>query len=537
LIFSLNKPHGSNWVAGQKGSVDVRKADYTAARFSHNDRVFVPRGPIGPSYAPPTVVKSSSSYNTAATWTIVGNLINNTFGMLNKLGVIGNTQNTTKSAVDQLEPKGAGAGSFPEVTQWSNQLATSFNSGSMALTSTLEAMATEITTLEGKTAELSAKAEVAKAAEESIQNAITTQEKTVADKQDAFDASTTLVSQKKQTVEAKEKDRDTAKNAVSQADAEYGKACDAYTQAHDAVVNKQAEVETATVQFNSLTSALQAAETELQNTSETISGPNGTQIPNPAYTALKAKVENLRQQKADAEAKKDELEKELSTLQGKEKEAETAKETAYNNLGDAKEKVDEAEKALNTAQGELDKAKEELQKAEQEQEKCKSELEAEKAKLDSLKKQQADAQQATQDLQDHLSKIAQLKELQAEYQGKIPDLQKAEAKEYTSLTKDNSKLERKNDELTKKYNFTDLTHQDGETEAWNIYTGNNNQINANNTTRASLASRILNSGAVETPIGQTGYSSILYGGQTFYVKGGEIFIKDQLPDDVKAQLK
>jgi len=472
-IFSLNKPHGSNWVAGQKGSVDVRKADYTAARFSHNDRVFVPRGPIGPSYAPPTVVKSSSSYNTAATWTIVGNLINNTFGMLNKLGVIGNTQNTTKSAVDQLEPKGAGAGSLN-----SSVVASSINdmkaaSNSMALSSCIQSAEIQYQNMDGQTQTLQNNITTAKANQAAITQRKGVVQSSITDIETKMNELKTkgeqCINKLEGNVDKAKIDRQNALDEITKADATYGKAVENVALKKDAVSTAQQEVD-------SLTASLGQVNSDISQLKSALAGLDAS---SPEYARVSAQLQAAEQRKAQIEQKLDTAKTNLDRANNELQNAENELQTAKDNLGARKDAFEALEQNLEEKQKALDDANRALSEKKAEYAKLEQQLIREQDELAELNEQEKAVENAQNALDTHLQDMETLKSEILEQRERLAKMQREEQKEIEKLTRKNETLSREINELNTKYDFNDSATSDKEREALTKRNEKQAELNAN----------------------------------------------------------
>lgn len=251
----------------------------------------------------------------------------------------------------------------------------------------------------------------------------------------------------------------TAKNGVNAAEigvkqatdqlkginAEYGQAVEGYNTAHNNYVDAQNNTkradanekdtsnkyEEAKSNTASAKTSCQAAEQAWQSCPDKITGPNGTQIPNPQKAQLKAKfdiakekLKQAEQQESNAKIAHNKAKAELDSAKQKESSAKTNedkalqnKNKAYEKLGDQKEKVDAQETKVKQQQQLLDKQKANL-------ETCQEAVDVANNNLAVIGEKIEGCNSYKQMLDQHNSSLSQLKDSIASQQQRLGTLEK-----------------------------------------------------------------------------------------------------------------
>src|SRR5574344_14295 len=439
LIF--NTSHKAGWVPANSTKGDPYHYNYQGIRARLNSGRQVGAGVYATGISNAKVntnvkVDNGSAYQNGM---VLGQVLSAGISMLNQLGVLGSKSqgmgNMTNSQM--LDAAMAGGGSTVDTSSSLLSLqASSAISGMTGATNSAD-LTGAISSAQGTLATMNAEASTNNF-ETNYNTAVANKEsygKAVKDAQGDVKQKTQDLSTAKNMVTATTTTRDTAKNEVSKADANYGKAVDSYTQAHDGHVSATNNHKTATNAHNIAKTALSDAKATLSSTPKTITvnGPNGSYTEtNPAYSLAEKKckaAEEEEKKAADAEKEAETKETEAKTAEDK---AKTAKDNAYSELGTKKEAVDKAETNLKTQQEKLDKAKDTQSKAEQGLQKSeadcrKAETTLEKAKEDveTFKTFKNDVDKLTSEIKSQQARLTNLKNSEAkkgtELDNKITD--------------------------------------------------------------------------------------------------------------------
>ena len=252
-------------------------------------------------------------------------------------------------------------------------------------------LAAEIQTIEGQLPGLKEAADAAQTKINDLNKQITEKNTQIKNQQGAVTTAENSVKSCKSSLASKQ-------DALTKADADYSSACTNYTNARTATAQAQG--------------AYNAASTRLASTPETITGPDGTQIENPAYDAAVRAHDEAYQALGEAELK--------------EKEALEQKEQKYNQLTDSKSAVDEAQTAYDKAADQLVKEEEKLAEAETELSNMENELKTLEAEREK-QQQSVDAyENKQQELKDKKAEQAAIKAEIPAQQARLAELEKAE---------------------------------------------------------------------------------------------------------------
>lgn len=405
--FSLASKTRNNWVAGQSVSRNHSRYDYQGMRQRLNAGGYQVRSTYAPSTS--TVgsnfnlkIDNGSSFMKGQ---IIGQVINGTFGMLNQLGLFdkfkcGATSTTNGQKLDNA------FGNIPTartITSGASSSAIANMEGATDSATLREAIAganDQLTAMNAQTSTLE------NASNEAVKNKDSLEADVKSTKEGVSDAKQTLAN-KQQTVKAKTENLNTKKFALEKADAGYAKATEAYNNSVSAYNTAKSNTVAAQSSVDNLKAQLASATPEQKAAIQT------------QLTQAEAKLEQAK--KAEAKAQK-EMES-----------AKEAKETAYNNLGDAKEAVTKAEQEIDKAQKELDTAKD-----------------AEKTAQKGLKDAEDKFEEAKRLLSDAKGAIEAFKQ----HKKDVEDLT-------SSITKQNARLQKLEQEEIDKYNKYDSKAQAG----------------------------------------------------------------------------
>ncbi len=360
-LFSLKGTRKNNFVAGQSYKTNINKYNYQSMRASLNSRSYTPSVSSDyPSYGYniPNQISINSGNNAYTKGQVIGQIVNGTFSMLNQLGIFdglksGGTVNRTASQTLDSAMNSLTGGSISSSASNVSGVISSMESAtdSASLRAAIGEARGQLTTMDGLSAAYSDMRADAEGKVSGFESNLETSKK---DERKAKNDLGTA----NQNVKASTANRDNALNAVSKADAEYGKAVEAYTQAHDAHTTAKTNHSNAQAATSRAQTSYNQAEATLNSTPETIQDSFGNTVHNPAYDQAKAAFENAKAQLEQAKQAEEKAKAELDKAAEAEQSAEKAKAEAYNNLGDKKEAVDAAENKLKTAQKGLDTAKE-----------------------------------------------------------------------------------------------------------------------------------------------------------------------------------
>lgn len=103
-IFKLNAKHSSNWVPGVKVTPNQSKHNYQGVRQSLNSRGFTPSVGLSSLGGVQGTQQFQASNNIGAyqKGQMIGQLVNGTFGMLNKMGVFDGLKGTAKAGAGEV---------------------------------------------------------------------------------------------------------------------------------------------------------------------------------------------------------------------------------------------------------------------------------------------------------------------------------------------------------------------------------------------------------------------------------------------------
>lgn len=428
LIF--NTSHKAGWVPANSTKGDPYHYNYQGIRARLNSGRQVGAGVYATGISNAKVntnvkVDNGSAYQNGM---VLGQVLSAGISMLNQLGVLGSKSqgmgNMTNSQM--LDAAMAGGGSTVDTSSslLSSQ-ASSAISGMTGATNSAD-LTGAISSARGTLATMNAEASANKF-EANYNTAVENKDsygKAVIDAQGDVKQKTQDLSTAKNMVTATTTTRDAAKNEVSQADANYGKAVDTYTQAHDGYVDATNNHKTATNALNIASKASDDTLATLKATPEKIkvTNPDGSisEIDNPAYKTAKANYDNAKaeeQKAAEAENKAKTAEDNAKAAEAK---AKTAKETAYKSLGTKKEAVVKAEDNLKAQQEKLDKAKDtrttaeqSLQKSEADCRKAETTLETAKENVETFKTYKNDVAKLTSEIESQEKRLKDLKTSEA----------------------------------------------------------------------------------------------------------------------------
>lgn len=360
-LFSLKGTRKNNFVAGQSFKADINKYNYQGMRASLNSRSYTPSSAdYTSSFSMPNQININSGNNAFMKGQIIGGIINNTFGLLNEIGVFDNLKgggnvggaNTNGSNIDAAlgsltgrSVSGAGTGVSGVISGMESA------TDSATLRSAIGEARGEYTNLSGMSGIYQDAATKAESSMNSLETGCDKAEKGV-------DTAKGELGKANQTTKALTQTRDNAKNAVSKADSAYGQAVDKYTQAHDTHTTAKTNHSNAQAATSRAQASYDQAQATLNSTPETIPDANGNPVKNPAYAQAETAFKNAKTQLEQAKQAEKNAKAELDSAADAEAAAEKAKTEAYNNLGDKKAAVDAAEEKLTKAQENLDNAKE-----------------------------------------------------------------------------------------------------------------------------------------------------------------------------------
>ena len=235
----------------------------------------------------------------------------------------------------------------------------------------------------------------------------------VSDKKENVNTAKQNVKTADQEVSATTTMRDSKLTQLEKADANYGKAVKANTQAKDTLSQANQNLE--------------VAETKLNNTPKTITDANGNQIPNPEHQKAQEAVNLAKEKKQTAET-------EQKKAQQAEAEAKAAVDKSNTEVTQAKEDLDKAQEKLDSAKNKQTTANKNLQKAEADYKKAQETYD--------------NAQEAVQKFQDYQHDI---KELEGEIANQKERLEKIQEKEDKRLEKIDKKIDKNGNKNDKAY--------------------------------------------------------------------------------------
>ncbi len=430
--YSLSGRRTSGFVAGQHVTKGSNKYNYENQRAALNSRTYTPSSSYsGVSASYGTFVNPYSSGTSKA-----ANFFNSlnigmpigeqAYGFLNKLGVIGGSnntvQNTSNSAALDSAMTSLTAGGSVSTTGSSGLISAMSNcDDSVSLRGALSNAKSELYNMQGMTSIYEGYATEAQNNMGTFKSNVDTAEKGVST------ANQTLGTAN-QTVKATTENRDNCLNAVKKADSQYGTAVEKYTQAHDAHTTAKADYQTAQSTTSRAQSAFSQAEAKFNSTPEYIKDSNGNQVKNPQYEPAKRAKEEAEAQLNQAKQAEAQAKTKMEQAAQAETKAETDKTEAYKNLGDKKSEVDAAEGKLKTAQQQKDKAEEAKGQAE-------DGVLAAQERLQQATTARDSAESAVEKAKVHKKEVEKLEKAIKKQTSRLAKLEEKEQKEYNKYDK------------------------------------------------------------------------------------------------------
>lgn len=521
-LFQFGKAKRSNFVPGQHVRKDMSKYDFSGTRARLNAGVgstsrAAYSGSIGNVGTANYTVNNNTSYQKGM---VVGQILNGTFGLLNQLGVFGGKNGGSIGSLgDKIDSalSGLGGNGGGNVSADISGSVSAMNSASdsASLRGAISNANNQLYSMNGQTGILEQSADTALKNKDSYETKCDTCESQATKAKNDLGIAN-------QTVKATTAQRDNMKNAVSQADANYGKAVDNYSKAHDAHQDAKNNLSSAKQATASANSAYQSAVSTYESTPDKISDGNGNMVENPAKKQAKAAMDEAKQKLDDAkaaEAKADQAEKQAAT---QEQTASDAKETAYKTLGDKKEAVDAAESKLKTAQTQMDKAKENQTKAQDTFVKAQE-------KLQEATKQLTDAQGAIEKLKVHKRNVKDLQDAISKQNERLAKMEKEEQEQYDKYDSKATKGINKNNDRASTINGAVDTRSERRTASKMEKT--NGQVNENLAKRNSYSSLKTDSEWIQNTLMKQ--SGNVYQGETYRTgttpSGATVYYKGTMP--------
>ena len=415
-LFSFKGSPRTNWVPGQHVSKGQHQYNYQGMRASLNGasgprRSYAPQfsGPVG-NYGMQNV-KVNNDY---AKGMVIGQTIVAGMSLLNQLGVFGGNDGVKSSSLgdklgDALGNLGGGGGVTGSSISGSISAMDSASDSASLRTAILGAEG-QLSSMNSMTQSLTDAAEVAKGQIDGLEADVDKGEKTVK-------SNNQKVSNAKNTVTARTNNRDNKQNALEKADANYGKAVDKYTKAHDAKIDAGIKYRAAVGAKVQAHDAYTSASAAYEATPATL--PDGST--NPEKAKAKKAMDNAKAKLDEAIKQEAATKKALDDATTAETAAEKDKNQAYNNLTTNKEAVDLAEADLKNAQIQLDSSKEGLQFAKDDLAKSednlsikKQELESANGKIETLKQHNEDVKTLSKSIEKAKTRLAKLEKEEQE---------------------------------------------------------------------------------------------------------------------------
>lgn len=332
-IFSLNSRHSSNWVSGSRNNVDITKHNYQNMRANLNSRGFIPQQEnngwgsfgigssgmgmgVGMGMMNGMTNINYNPNNSQVAGTVVGQVLNGTFGLLNNLGVLDGLKSSVSSAVGDLSS------------------ATQSLGGNSSVSS-------------GIGSEAKASISNMKSAQDS-----STLRKAISSAKSALKG-----------LETKAAGLDNAKSARDTAKSEL-------TEAKDNKKTCESKLTQATQKRDGIQAKLTSAKAVLKTIPEEIDDGNGGKIKNTAHEQQKQVVEDLEKQLEAAKTEVENADKADKEAEAKVKTAETDLETKEKELDDC----EVAEKDAKSLESEISKQESRLTKLEEKEAKEAGEL-------------------------------------------------------------------------------------------------------------------------------------------------------------------
>ncbi len=435
-LFSFKGSRMANFVPGRNVSENMYKYNYQNKRASLNggaQRTFAPRSAghvhstnmnnIG------TVQYNNTSYqNGMAT----ANLLLGGMQLLNQFGVFDGVSSSGSSSLgDKLSSVFSGIGGGGAAGSAISGSISSMESASdsASLRGAISSAETQLNTMNGMTQYLTTAAEEAKGQIGGLETAVDKGETTVKENKQKF-------SNAKNTVTARTSNRDNKQNALAKADANYAKAVDSYTKAHDASVNAKLSLDSVTQAKNRAQGDYASAQAAFESTPATL--PDGST--NPAKAQAEQKMKAAKDHLDELTREEEQAKQAYESAKNSEAEALNAKNEAYKNVTANKEAVDAAEAELNKAQEQLDTSKGNLCNALNELTEStellsdkKAELASANGKIEILKQHNEDVQTLSQSIGKAKTRLAKLEKEEQD------DWKKHDEKASKGITKNNER--------------------------------------------------------------------------------------------------
>ncbi len=535
MVKSSNYTFGSNLLftpANRIGGAPRYASSSALSRALNGQNMrFVSGGGIpaysGVSYNKNFTMGTSNAFNTGMGVGSTINMLLQLGGIAKDIGLFGGNTNIPQNTGDVLLAQTNLGNTATTITSGNTNTQMVLNSLREASTpgELRSAIANANGTLSGmqsKTTDLTAKANMAEAQKNDLQNEVETKGnavQTLANKLNGCEGKVKKAEADKLAAEKGLEDAYRQAEITDKAFIEADKELTCATQQKEDATQNKINKETA---LTSAQNELNQAEATLASTPKTISDGTGKQVPNePAYSNAQRAVEQ-------AKIKKEQCEKDLKAAEQQLQKADTA-------LTDAKKKYDEAKTAANLSEDQVDKANTAVQTqkdalinaqkhvddVKQEQTDMKSDHEKAIKLRDEAVAWQQTLSGAAGELQTHLQDVQKLQSAIAKANERLTTMNNNEDQEYTYNSSQINKNNTENAEIKNKFNFNDDKIDKGEKRALNTFNRNDAQ-NRTLSSRQNEIRRDQSDRKFINNLGLNGTGTNPETGKTFYVLNGQL---------------